>query len=111
MHRLSKEGIHMQKTRTIRSLAILIIAAIMLTGCAYANIKAPMDKDLDKTTLGEKVGKASTYSVLWLVAWGDGSTATAAEDGEITTINHMDVELFSILFGLYSRSTTVVYGD
>ena len=101
----------MEKTRAIKSLVILIIAAIMLTGCAYANVKAPMDKDLDKTTLGQKIGKASTYSIMWLVAWGDGSTAAAAEDGNITTINHMDVEFFSVLFGLYSRSTTVVYGD
>ncbi|HAR46383.1 MAG TPA: hypothetical protein DCS05_09515, partial [Nitrospiraceae bacterium] len=47
----------------------------------------------------------------WLVAWGDAGTAAAARDGNITTVNHMDREAFSILFGLYTKTTTVVYGD
>jgi hypothetical protein len=99
------------KTLVNISLIILLVAAIMLSGCMYANVKTPLDIDLDKTTLGQKTGKASTYSVLWLIAWGDGSTAAAAADGNLSTINHMDVELYSILFGVYSRSTTVVYGN
>ena len=75
------------------------------------NIKTPYDTDLNKTVLGNKVGKACYQSVLWLVAWGDAGTQAAAKDGNITTINHMDKEELSILFGLYTRTTTVVYGD
>ncbi len=101
----------MEKTLLLRTLIIVMAVAIMLSGCAYTNVKVPMDRDLANTTLGEKTGKATTYSVLWLFAWGDGSTQAAAEEGEITTITHSDVELFNVLFGVYSKATTVVYGD
>jgi hypothetical protein len=90
---------------------VLMLAAIVLTGCLYSNVKAPLDTDLDRTTLGSKVGRASSYSVLWLFSWGDAGTAAAARDGGIASVNHMDLEVFSILFGLYTRTTTLVYGD
>ena len=54
----------------------MLAVALLLSGCAYTHVKAPMDLDLDKTTLGTKTGTASTYSVLWLVAWGDGARET-----------------------------------
>jgi NADH:ubiquinone oxidoreductase subunit H len=63
------------------------------------------------TVLGQKVGKAQSQSLMWLVAWGDAGTAAAAKDGSITTVNHMDQEVFSVLFGLYTKTTTVVYGE
>jgi hypothetical protein len=70
-----------------------------------------MDKDLDKTVLGSKTGKATMYSVLGLVAWGDASSAAAAREGKITTMNHMDLEILNIVFGIYTEATTIVYGD
>ena len=91
--------------------ALALAAGILLTGCLYMNIKTPYDTDLNKTVLGSKMGKAHSQSVLWLVAWGDAGTAAAAKEGNITTVNHMDQEVFSILFGLYTKTTTVVYGD
>ena len=95
----------------VKLITVSILAALLLTGCLYMDVKTPFDTDLNQTTLGEKVGKASVYSVLWLVAWGDGGTAAAARNGGITTVNHMDAEVFSMLFGLFSKTTTVVYGD
>jgi hypothetical protein len=86
------------------------LAALLLTGCLYVKVKAPYDTDLDQTVLGDKKGESQMYSVLWLVAWGDAGTAAAAKNGGITTVNHMDVEVFSVLFGLYSKTTTIVYG-
>jgi hypothetical protein len=50
-------------------------------------------------------------SVLWLVAWGDASTAAAAKQGGLTTLNHMDMEILSVVFGIYTETTTIVYGD
>ena len=97
----------MRKTRFV----ILLLVIAMLSGCVYANVMSPLDMDLDSTTLGQKTGEASIYSVLWLVAWGDASTAAAAANGNISTINHMDQHTYSILFGLYSKSTIIVYGD
>jgi hypothetical protein len=54
---------------------------------------------------------ASAYSVLWLVSWGDQGIAAAAKSGGIKTVTHMDQEVFSILFGLYIKTSTIVYGD
>ena len=95
------------------SISVIVLLAILFafSGCAYVNVKTPFDTDLDKTVLGKKIGKSSCYSILWLVAWGDCGTAAAAKNGEITVINHMDEQFINVLFGLYSRSTTIVYGD
>jgi len=104
----------MHNARAIRMSALLALAAVlmlMLSGCLYSHVTAPLDKDLDRTVLGAKEGRASAYSVLWLFSWGDAGTAKAAKNGHITTVNHMDLEIFSVLFGLYTRTTTIVYGD
>jgi hypothetical protein len=84
---------------------------MLLGGCLYSHVVMPFDTNLDKTVLGQKQGKASMQSVLWLVAWGDASTSAAAKQGGITTINHMDAEVLNIIFGIYTRTTTIVYGD
>lgn len=97
--------------KLLKSVTLALAAGVLLAGCLYMNVKTPYDTDLNKTVLGQKVGKAQSQSVLWLVAWGDAGTAAAAKDGNITTVNHMDQEVFSILFGLYTKTTTVAYGD
>lgn len=89
----------------------ILAAAFLLAGCLYSNVVAPLSTDLNKTTLGKKVGRASNHSVLWLVSWGDAGVAAAAKNGGLTTVNHMDVEIRNILFGLYTKETTIVYGD
>ena len=84
---------------------------LVLPGCLYANVKFPLDINLDKTELGDKVGEASGYSVLALFAWGDYGTQAAAENGGITTINHADQRLHSVLAFVWVKRTTIVYGD
>jgi hypothetical protein len=93
------------------SCVLIIVLMLAFSGCAYVNVKTPYDIDLNKTELGDKVGEASIQSIMWLVAWGDASTAAAARNGNISVINHMDKQSVSILFGLYCRNTTIVYGD
>jgi len=99
----------------IRKTLILAIAAVLMTsllsGCLYVKIKVPLDVDVAQTRLGDKVGTSTAQSVLWLFAWGDAGTEAAAKSGNITTINHMDREYYMLLFGLYSKETTIVYGD
>jgi len=90
---------------------VLVVVLALLSGCAYTNVRRPLDSNFDRTDLGLKEGKASSYSVLWLVAWGDAGTKAAAKDGGLTVIKHADTETLSILLGLYVRQTTVVYGD
>jgi hypothetical protein len=92
-----------------------ILAAAFLTcftsGCLYANVKAPLDTDVSNTELGNRVGRSTAQSVLWLVAWGDAGTEAAAKEGNISVIKHMDQEALVILFGAYAKQTTIVYGD
>jgi hypothetical protein len=92
---------------------IVVALAVMLfaTGCLYTHVLTPYDINLDKTVLGAKTGKAAMYSVLGLVAWGDASSAAAAKQGGISTMNHMDREFLNIVFGIYTETTTIVYGD
>jgi hypothetical protein len=91
-------------------IAVLFIA-LLVQGCAYMHAQRPLDMNYDNTSIGSKIGKSHTYSVLWLVSWGDGGTKAAAEDGGITVIKHADIEVYVILFGIYARVSTVVYGD
>jgi len=99
-----------KKNTLIKLLAVLLIA-VFLQGCAYSHIQRPLDTDYDSTSLGSKVGRSHIYSVLWLFAWGDGGSKAAADQGGITVIKHADTESLVVLFGLYSKITTVLYGD
>jgi hypothetical protein len=85
--------------------------ALFASGCLYSNIQRPMDTDFNNTELGSKEGRATNRSILWLFAWGDAGTRAAAENGDITVIKHADQEMLFVLFGLYFRVATVVYGD
>jgi len=108
--------------RTMLVLAILVLAVFM-TGCAvtvapvmppfgiaFTNTTAPLDVNYDKTELGSKTGKASTYSILGLFAFGDASTEAAARAGGIKVVNHADYASLNVLF-LFGSYTTIVYGD
>ncbi len=88
-----------------------ILFLLLLPGCLYSNVVLPLDKDLQETTLGDRIGKSSYQSILWLVAWGDAGTQAAARQGGLTMLRHMDVEILTVLFGLYYKETTIVYGN
>lgn len=84
---------------------------VVFAGCAYVDVKAPLDVDLDRTELGARKGTATAYSLFWLFAWGDASYAKAAQNGNISTIRHADQEIKQVMLGFYTRWTVVVYGD
>ena len=96
-----------------RSIRIIVCVSFLLlmTSCAYLNVQVPLDKNFNKTELGSKKGVSASKSVLWLFAWGDSGTRAAAENGGIKVIKYADKGYYTVLFGLYSRITTVVYGD
>ena len=96
--------------RFLRDTALLLLILLM-SGCAYFNVQRPLDKNFNQTDLGTKQGRSSSRSLLWLFAWGDSGTRAAADNGDIHIIKHADTEYYLILFGLYARITTVVYGD
>lgn len=97
----------MPRTRSILPLALLLVT---LPGCLYANFKFPLDEDLQETELGDKVGTSRLQAFLWLVMVGDAGTQAAAENGGIRVMTHADRAILSVLFGLYFRETTIVYG-
>lgn len=91
--------------------SLLLISSFSLTGCMYSDLRLPYDTDVDRTEMGDKIGRADAKSVMFLVSWGDASTAAAADAAGIKTIRHLDIEYKVILWGLYIRRTTIAYGD
>lgn len=101
----------MQTMRKYCIIVLLLVAVLFVPSCVYTNIQRPLGSEFNKTELGTKTGESSSYSILWLFAWGDGGTKAAADSGGITVIRHADTKYFVILFGVYAKVTTVVYGD
>ena len=100
-----------KKIALLRNCFLLLTAIIFLSSCAYSKVILPLDTDVNNTELGTKVGYASNKSILWLFAWGDAGTAAAARNGDIKVIKHLDLEQQIYLFGVYSKYTTIAYGD
>jgi len=91
-------------------LSISALGCLSLQSCVLTNIQVPLDTDLQQTDLGDKVGTSSYQSILGLVAWGDAGTQAAAKNGNIKILGHADQKIFSVLWGVYFKQTTVVYG-
>ncbi len=100
-----------------------VLAAGLLSGCLYTNIHAPWSyrsaspSDVKAQGSDERVsGEACYYSILYLVAWGDGGYAAAVEDAlddaqdAILYDVKNDTKLTSALFGAYARRCTIVTG-
>jgi hypothetical protein len=77
----------------------------------YTDIRVPMSSEFRNTKTVTKSGQATTRSVAWLVAWGDGGLQKAAQDGHLATLEYADIAFYNVLFGLYMSNTTVVYGN
>ncbi len=85
------------------------VATAPVNGLLYSNVTAPalVTGSADKPT---KVGRAYARSFFGLYATGDASIETAAKNGGITKIHHVDYETQNIL-GVIADFTTVVYGN
>ncbi|OGS01215.1 MAG: hypothetical protein A2V88_02885 [Elusimicrobia bacterium RBG_16_66_12] len=108
----------------MRKLLVLPLVAAALSGCGllYTDIKVPRGY---RTASPAEVkaapddpmatGKACNRSLLFLVAWGDGSYAAAVRDALGTRDGIMydvraDMKVDAYLVGLYTRVCTVVAG-
>jgi hypothetical protein len=105
----------------MRVLAFVLVAVLVvaLTGCSAmvssptvafitANVKGPVavgDPQVNST----KVGTAEANAIL-IIAYGDASIATAARNGGITHIHHVDSQSLGVL-GIFAAYQTIVYGD
>lgn len=56
-------------------------------------------------------GKACSYSILWLVSFGDSTIKSAKEDGRITRVRSVDHEVLGILGFVFHRHCTIVTGS
>src|SRR5450756_856624 len=85
----------LMKERFQRMAASALVATLLIlaNGCAYMHTQMPLTVEYHKTELGTKVGRASSYSVLWLVSWGDSGIKAAAEKGNIKVIECADREV------------------
>ena len=85
------------------------MGAAPVTGFWYTDVSgglAATDSDQKPT----KSGSATANSILGLVATGDASIETAAKNGGITQIHHVDYSSKSIL-GIIASYTITVYGN
>jgi len=110
-------------TRSV--VAIAAGAALLLGGCAYSppgllytRTVRPYMTDFDHTPVGSRrcvvdehriKEPFSGYGIS--VEWSESVIRAAARDCGITVLTHSDVEIFSVVFGIYSRHRLIVYGD
>ena len=103
------------------ALAATLLCAASLTGCSaattapalgilYTDVKGPVTAT--GNTSGDRMleGKGTVTSYLGLVATGDASIESAANNAGITKIHHVDYHSTSVL-GLIATYTVIVYGN
>lgn len=103
----------------MKRLLALSAICVALEGCAtamspvngflYTNISGPLTVGANQDT-PTKVGRATSRSIFGVYAVGDSSIETAAKNGGITKIHHVDYETQTVL-GVIADFTTVVYGN
>jgi hypothetical protein len=106
--------------RLIAVVALSCFAIVFMTGCAvvggipggtYGALFTQTDNAVavGSAAGAEKVGTAESTAIICF-ATGDSSISKAMANGGITKIHHVDAKVFSVL-GVYSKYTTVVYGE
>lgn len=73
----------------------------------YTDVSGPVAATSNPA--GSKMGQASSTGII-CVATGDSSIKTAAANGGITKISHVDYHTTSVL-GVYTKTTVTVYGE
>ena len=105
-----------------RAAAQLSAPIITPPGLLYTHTRAPVTMGYP-SRFGSRKGTATVQSIgvpplplpglgagLTLFSWGDASLETAARNGGVKQVEHVDYELEVFLF-VYRRTTTEVYGD
>jgi len=99
-----------------KPLVLASSCAVLVAGCAVglAPVVAPITFVKGPLSAGPaatspKVGRSQAWGIP-LFAMGDASISTAAQNGGINQIHHIDHETLNIL-GIYARYTTIVYGE
>jgi len=98
---------------------IAALPFVLLTGCVVAPFqppagvvsvtRAPLSTE-GNWEVGSKRGEASSTSILGLYAEGDCSIGTAARNGGLKKVGHVDYEYLNII-GIWQKATVIVYGE
>ncbi len=101
------------------AIVLAVLLAVGVTGCLSAPFqppggvvsvtKAPLSTE-GNWDVGSKKGEASSFSVLGLYASGDCSIATAARNGGLKKIDHVDYAYVNVI-GIWQKATVIVYGE
>ncbi len=103
----------MKRLLAASSLALALsgcaVATAPVNGFLYSHVTGPVGitGSADKPT---KVGRSYARSIFGLYATGDASIETAAKNGGIVKIHHVDHET-QIILGVIADYTTIVYGN
>lgn len=87
---------------------MIISNPVPAMGLIYSEYTAPVAATSNPNSF--KKGEAELISILGMVAIGDASIETAAKNGGITKIHHIDHKTYNVL-GFYGKYTTIVYGE
>ena len=100
------------------AMSVVLGSLIFLSGCTmtltpiygslYTNAKGPV-AGVDNAAKDAKKGTAVATCIAG-VAYGDSSISQAMKVGNINKVHHVDCEVFTVM-GVYSKFTTVVYGE
>lgn len=96
-------------------MVLVMVLALSISGCAllYNDLKTPLPSlSVEASTQTRtQVGTSSCASYVWVVALGDCSVEAAMKNGSVSKVHHVDAEFKSYFFGIYTKFTTVVYGE
>ena len=80
-------------------------------GLFFSATSAPIDTNAAKTPVCSKMGEASSSAFFFnFFAMGDCSLDTAARNGGLQTIEHIDYSAFNVMF-FYQRFTVRAWGN
>lgn len=80
-------------------------------GSVVSVVGAPVDTTFnDNDGIGSKCGESTAFNILGLVSFGDCSVDAAAENGNLSKVDHIDMDYISVL-GVFYSYKTIVWGD
>ncbi len=108
----------------IKALALFIVL-LALSACSrigpgliYTNIIRPYSRDFTNTAAGSKRVVLDEYSLREPVSgfglsveWSKDRLRSEAQKVGMTHISHVEQQMISVLLGIYSKRSLIIYGD
>ena len=103
---------------TVISALLLICASCSVNGLLYTNKVIPYSDNFKETPIASKVCYVDDFKVKEPVSgfnlqaeWMTSAVINEARKAGIKEIHYADMKIFSVLLGLYTKKTLIVYGD